>query len=228
MLRQRRVAAFIGVSLLSVVAPRGARAEGFAIGADAGYYDMTSATNSAKAVFDGKSGGLAFGGLVRVDVGRSFFAGVGARLFRKDGERAFVSGPTAPSFPLGHPLKVRVLPVYALFGYRLRHDAALTPYAGLGVGLTSYHEESTVAGILRGSVVASTKTTCAGGSSSVLRKVSGHAVAGLEYGRGRLRFAVEGMYLLAPNTLGIDGVSRVYHEDDVGGISAVGRVVFVP
>jgi hypothetical protein len=33
-----------------------------------------------------------------------------------------------------------------------------------------WQRESTVAGILRGSVVASTKTTWGGGSSSVLRK----------------------------------------------------------
>lgn len=210
---QRRVAAFIGVAAFTALAPRGARAQGFAVGVEAGYYDMTSASNSAKAVFDGKSGGLAFGALVRKDLGTSLFAGVGARIFRKDGERAFVAGPNAPSFPLGHPLKVRILPVYALIGYRFRHDAALVPYVGLGPGVTLYHEESTVAGL---------KTT------SSTSKVSGHAVAGVEYGRGRLRFAVEGMYTLAPNTIGLAGVSNVYDETDVGGISGVGRIVFVP
>lgn len=213
MFTQRRVAALIGVVLSSALAPRGARAEGFAVGVEAGYYDMTSASNSAKAVFDGKSGGLAFGALVRTDVGTSFFAGVGARMFRKDGERAFVAGPNAPSFPLGHPLKVRILPVYALLGYRFRHDAALVPYVGLGPGVTMYHEEDTVAGLV---------------TKSSTSKVSGHAVAGLEYGRGRLRFALEAMYTLAPKTLGIDGVSQVYGEDDAGGISGVGRIVFVP
>jgi hypothetical protein len=213
MLSQRQVAAFIGVALLSALAPRGARAGGFALGAEAGYYDMTSAADSAKAVFDGKSGGVAFGALARVDVGRSFFAGVGARMFRKEGQRAFVAGPGEPSFPLGHPLKVRVLPVYGLFGYRLRPEAALVPYAGVGVGLTSYHEESTVAGLV---------------TKSSTSKVSGHAVAGLEYGRGRLRFALEAMYMTAPDSIGLDGVSSVYGEDDVGGVSAVGRIVFVP
>ena len=210
---QRRVAAFIGVALFSAVAPQGARAGGFAVGAEGGYYDMTSAANSAKAVFDGKSGGVAFGALVRKDLGTSLFAGVGARMFRKDGERVFVAGPSAPSFPLGHPLKVRILPVYALVGYRFRPDAALVPYVGLGPGVTMYHEESTVAGLV---------------TKSSTSKVSGHAVAGLEYGRGHLRFAVEGMYTLARNTIGLDGVSNVYDENDVGGISGVGRIVFVP
>ena len=213
MLSQRQVGAFIVVAVLSALAPRGARAGGFAIGGDAGYYDMTNASNSAKAVFDGSSGGFAFGGLARVDLGTSFFAGVGARVFSKEGQRVFVAGPDEPSFPLGHPLKIRVLPVYGLFGYRFRADATLVPYVGLGVGLTSYREESTVAGEL-------TKTSTS--------KVSGHAVAGLEYGRGRLRFAVEAMYMTAPDTIGLDGVSNIYGEDDVGGVSAVGRIVFVP
>jgi hypothetical protein len=213
MFSQRQVGAFIGVAVLSALAPRGARADGFAICGDAGYYDMTNASNSAKAVFDGSSGGFAFGGLARLDVGTSFFAGVGARVFKKDGQRAFVAGPGEPSFPLGHPLKVRVLPVYGLFGYRFRSDASLVPYVGLGVGLTSYREESTVGGEL---------------TMNSTSKVSGHAVAGLEYGRGRLRFAVEAMYMTAPDTIGLDGVSNIYGEDDVGGVSAVGRIVFVP
>jgi len=213
MLSRRQVAGVFGLALVSVLAPRGAGAEGFAIGVEGGFYDMTNASNSAKAVFDGKSGGPTFGGLARVDLGRSFFVGVGARLFRKDGERAFVADKDGPAFSLGHPLKVRVLPVYGLLGYRLRHDAALTPYVGLGVGLTSYHEESDVAGDV-------TKVSTS--------KVSGHAVAGLEYGRSRLRFAVEGMYTTAPNTIGLEGVSKVYEEDDVGGLSVVGRIVFRP
>jgi opacity protein-like surface antigen len=210
---RRRVAGLIGVCVVSVLAPRAARAEGFAIGVEGGFYQMTNASNSAKAVFDGSSGGATFGGLARVDLGRSFFAGVGGRVFRKDGQRVFVADKDSPSFPLGHPLKVRILPVYALLGYRFSHDAALTPYAGLGVGLTSYHEESNVAGD-----VTNVSTS----------KVSGHLVAGLEYGRSHLRFAVEGMYMTAPNTIGLEGVSNIYDEDDVGGLSVVGRVVFVP
>jgi hypothetical protein len=40
----------------------------------------------------------------------------------------------------------------------------------MGLKSKRWHRESTVVGILRGSVVASTNTTWAGGSSSVFRK----------------------------------------------------------
>jgi hypothetical protein len=59
-------------------------------------------------------------------------------------------------------------------------------------------------------------------------KASGLLAAGLEYGRGRLRFGVEASYAIAPDSLGLGGVSRVYGEDDAGGFTALGRIVFVP
>src|ERR1700741_2730330 len=90
--------------LMGAVAPAGARADGFAIALEGGSYDMTNASKSAKAVFDGSSGGLTYGAFVRTSLGRSWFVGVGARMFRKDGERAFAADKDSPSFTLGHPL----------------------------------------------------------------------------------------------------------------------------
>ena len=65
-------------------------------------------------------------------------------------------------------------------------------------------------------------------TSASTTKPSFHGVLGLEYGRGSIRFAIEGMYMTAPNTIGTAGISKVYEEDDVGGASVVGRIVFVP
>src|SRR5262245_25571998 len=144
MLRHVRVVA-VGLALGFALAPRSARAEGFAIALEGGYYDMTNASKSANAVFDGSSGGATFGAFVRTGLGRSWFVGVGARRFSKTGERAFAADKDSPPFSLGHPLEVRVLPVYALVGYRLSPDASFSPYLGVGAGITSYHEESTVA-----------------------------------------------------------------------------------
>lgn len=204
----------IGVATLGILtaAAPSARAEGFAIALEGGYFDMTNASNSAQAVFDGSSGGFTYGAFLRTGLGRSWFVGAGARVFRKDGQRAFAADKDSPAFTLGHPLKVRVLPVYALAGYRLSPDSSFSPYLGAGVGFTSYKEESTVAGEEFEQ------------SSS---KVSFHGVLGAEYGLGRVRFGVEGMYTTAPDTLGHGGISAVYEEDDAGGFSVVGRIVLV-
>lgn len=204
-----------GASALMIVAAaaRPARAEGFGVALEGGYYDMTNARNSAKAIFDDASGGPVFGVFARYGVSRSFFVGAGARLFQKSGERAFAADKNSPPFRLGHPLDVRIIPVYALLGYRLSPDSTLSPYLGLGAGLTSYREESTVAGEV---------------TTDTASKPSFHGVVGLEYGLGKVRFAVEGMYMAVPNIIGEAGISKVYEEDDVGGFSVVGRVVFVP
>jgi hypothetical protein len=36
------------------------------------------------------------------------------------------------------------------------------------------------------------------------------------------------MYSVVPNSLGLGGVSKVYGEKDIGGLSIVGRLIFTP
>lgn len=200
--------------LLAAACAAPAAAREVAVSLEGGWADLTSASQSAKAVFDGASGGPTFGASLRVGVTRSLYVGVGGRFFRKEGERAFVASAGSPAFGLGHPLTVRIIPAYAYAGWRFRPDARLVPYLGLGVGAVSYREESTVGGLAE-PVVSQTKA-------------SGHVAGGVEYGRGRLRFGVEVSYSTAPDSLGLGGVSRVYGEDDVGGLAALGKIVFVP
>ena len=200
-------------AFVAAAAATPARAQGFAVGIEGGYYDMTNARDSAKAIFDGTAGGPTFGVFARLGIGRSWFVGAGARVFQKTGERAFAADKNSPAFRLGHPLEVRVLPVYALLGYRVSPDASLSPYLGVGAGMTSYREESTVAGEV---------------TTDTASKASFHGVLGLEYGQGKVRFALEGMYMTVPDIIGEAGISQVYEEDDVGGFSVVGRIVFVP
>lgn len=179
---------------------------------DGGWHELTNASNSAKAVFDGKSGGPTFGFAGQFGLGESFFIRAGARIFRRDGERVFVAAPASPVFGLGHPLEVRIIPAYGLIGYRFLQGASLRPYIGVGGGATSYNEESDVAG----EIFTSTAT-----------KASGHAVAGLDFGRGMFRVGGEVMYSVVPKTIGFGGVSQIYGEDDIGGLSAVVRLSFV-
>lgn len=206
------IARSAALPLLALAAAAVPAAAQTSVSLDAGYQDLTNAGRSAQAVFE-SSGGPTFGASVRFGLGRNAFAGATGRFFRKEGERAFVADPSSEVFRLGHPLTVRIVPAYATFGWRFSPDASFVPYAGLGAGVAFYRETSTVAGIDEDPV---SRT-----------KPSGLAFAGVEYGRGGVRFGLEGSYSLVPKTLEAGGVAEVYDEDDVGGFAVVGRVVFV-
>ncbi|MET0555815.1 MAG: hypothetical protein ABW221_22435 [Vicinamibacteria bacterium] len=206
------IARSAALSFLAVVTAAASAAAQTSVSLDGGYQDLTNAGRSAQAVFE-SSGGPVFGASVRFGLGRSAFVGATARFFRKEGERAFVAEPSAPVFRLGHPLAVRIVPAYATFGWRFSPDAAFVPYAGAGAGVAFYRETSTVAEIDEDPVS--------------LTKPSGLAFAGLEYGRGSLRFGLEASYALVPNALEAGGVAEVYDENDVGGFAVAGRVVLV-
>jgi hypothetical protein len=202
----------VGVAAL-IAASAGAAAAGeVAIGLEGGWADLSNASQSAQAVFDGASGGPTFGASVRWSVTPSIYVSLGGRYFSKEGERAFVANAGAPAFGLGHPLTVRLIPVHAQVGWRFRPDTRLVPYVGLGIGATSYHEESTVGGLDEPSVSET--------------KASGLVAGGVEYGQGRVRFGIDLSYSTVPDSLGVGGVSSVYGEDDVGGFTALGRIVF--
>jgi hypothetical protein len=185
----------------------------FGVSLEGGYFGMTNASKSAKAVFDGSSGGFTGGGSLRYVIGRSFFVGAGARYFERTGERVFVADATSPAFPLGHPLTFRTVPVYGMVGWRFMPDSRLVPYVAVGAGSTSVKEKSVVGGIEE---------------SQSQSKVSGHFMGGVEWGRGPFRFGAEIMYTTVPDTIGVGGVSKIYNEKDVGGLSFVGKIVIVP
>lgn len=178
---------------------------------EGGYFDMTNARSSAKAIFGGLPGGYTFGASLRVGLGESLFVGAGGRFFQREGQRAFVADKTSPPFRLGHPLTIRIIPAYALIGYRFRRGSRLLPYVFVGPGLTSYRETSVV-GELEVQPISQTK-------------LSGHIAAGVEYGQGSARFGIEAMYSMVPNSIGVAGISKVYGEDDIGGVTIVGRLV---
>ena len=208
-----RVLALFAVAL-SCVAPLSAGEIG--VSGDAGYFDLTNARKSAQAVFDGTAGGLTGGGALRYTFRGGLFVAAGARYFERTGERVYVENAGGPVFRLGHPLKVRMVPVYGLIGYRFerRRGMPLVPYLGVGGGVTTYHEESEIGGLVEG-VVDQTKG-------------AGYGVLGVEYGRGALRFGIELMYSTVPKAAGVGGVADVYGEDDIGGFTAVGKLTFVP
>ena len=183
----------------------------WAVGVEGGYSDMTNASKSAKAIFDGSSGGGTVGGFIRFGLGQSFFVEAHGRQFQRTGERVFVADASSQVFRLGHPLKIRLIPVYGVIGYRFGQNTHFAPYVTVGLGATSYREESNVAGLVE---------------TFSATKVSGHGALGLDYLAGPVRFGVEVGYSTVPNTIGQEGVSKVYAEKDVGGLTVLARLAF--
>jgi len=181
------------------------------IGVEGGYSEMTNASKSAKAIFDGSKGGGTFGGFVRIGLGQSFFLEAHGRHFQKTGERVFIADAAGEVFPLGHPLTIRLIPVYGAVGYRFLPSSHFAPYVTIGLGATSYKETSDVAGLVE---------------TQSATKFSGHGALGVDYLAGPLRIGVEVGYSTVPNTIGESGVSKIYNEKDVGGLTVLARLAF--
>jgi hypothetical protein len=197
----------LACALAALVAAPVAAGE-LAVEAHAGYFQM-AAGSSASAVF-GSSGGGTFGGAVRYTFWRGAFVTAGARTFSKEGERVFVTNPTSPVQKLGFPLRVRLTPIFLGVGYRLRDGKLIVPYAGLGGTLTSYKEESEVAG------ETFDEDHTDGGFLGF---------AGVEVGRGMFRVGAEAGYTSTSGAVGLGGVTKVYNEDNLGGWHVVGKAI---
>ena len=198
------------LSLLLVGGASEAQAQGLGFEVEAGYFDMTGARESARAVF-GSPGGFVAGGALRYELlGGRVPLRAAVRFHKREGERVFVADPSSPVFPLGHPLEMQLTSTYGTIGYRFG-EGFLKPYVAAGAGVTRFEEESLVAGLR---------------SSTSATKFTGVVAGGLELASGRFRFAAEATYMTVPNTIGIAGVSEVYGESNVGGLSVVGKIIF--
>jgi opacity protein-like surface antigen len=205
-----RSTALSSIALVAALAgPAPAGAGSFGVEVHGGYHGL-SATKSAQAVFDGSTGGATFGGAVRYVLHRGFYIAAGARTFSKSGERVYVAAAGDPVAKLGFPLDVRITPIFGTLGYRFREGHAFVPYLGVGGGVTQFRETSDVTGDVR-------EESRSPGSY--------HALAGLEYGTGMIRFGAEGVYSSAPDSIGVGGVSKVYGEKDIGGWSVLGKLI---
>jgi opacity protein-like surface antigen len=198
----------LAATALAALAVLPASAGEIAVEAHAGHFQM-AAENTASALF-GSRGAATFGGALRYSFWRGAFVSAGARTFSKEGERVFVSGVSAPVQKLGFPLSIRVTPAFLTVGYRFRDGRLVVPYLGAGGAITSYSEQSDVAGEA---------------FDDERSKTGFLGMAGVELGRGTFRFGAEVGYSSVPDTVGIGGVSKVYGEDDMGGVHAVGKLI---
>ena len=166
-----------------------------------------AATDSFEAV-TGTSRSTGLGGGVTVTrLWRGVFADVSFAQTKLDGERVFIHDGTV--YELGIPVEITMQPIDAAIGWRLV-KGRLSPYAGAGYSSMSYRETSRFSA--SGDDVnerASGPMVLAGADVAVLRW--------LHVG-GEVRYrAIDGV-------LGRGGVSEVYGEDSLGGVSAALRL----
>ena len=181
----------------------------FDVGAQGGIRWLTAASQSAKALFDGETSDVELGGFVSYAVTRDVFLSATAQVFQKEGERVFVVDAEGPVVPLGHPLKLRLIPAHLVIGYRFHPWPSVAPYLAVGGGVTFYREESTVGGVTE-----SVSTT----------KGMGIAQAGVDFVKRGVLVGVQASWSTVPNAVGTSGVSEVYGENDLGGVSVSVRL----
>ena len=188
------------------------RAQGIFAAAQGGYFDMSGAKRSLEAVV-GSSGFTTFGIETGYGFRRGLYASIGASFSpEKQGERVFLAGPSSPPFKLGFPLTLKTNVLYLDVGWRFLLKKRLVPYVAIGGELVSFRESSDVAG----EIIAQDQN-----------KGGFRALAGVEFKiTGPLRFGVEGVYSVVPNSIGVGGVSEIYGEDDIGGFTVLGKLIF--
>lgn len=209
-MRAARPSLLLATILMSGAAPL--RASDLWVAAQGGYFDMAGARRSMEAVV-GSSGFGSFGAEWGYGIHRGLFAAVGFSFFpSKEGERVFLAGPGDRPFPLGFPLRVSRTAAHLNVGWRFFRAKRFSPYAAIGAELVSLKETSEVAG----------ETIEEAQSKGGFR-----GLVGVEYrATRRLLFGAEIIGSTVPNAIGVSGVSRVYAEDDIGGLAVLGKVIY--
>lgn len=112
-------------------------------------------------------------------------------------------------YALGTPVAVKVTPIQVTLGYRVGREGSQAWYAGGGVGLYRYREESDA---LEHAIS--------------LHKAGYHALGGIEFPlMSRLSLAGEAQWTAVPKALGEAGLSSAFDEDDLGGTTFRVKVI---
>lgn len=169
-----------------------------------------AATQTFDATFSQHTGPF-FGGGLQAVILDHFVVEVGASRFKKDGERAFLSGGKA--FSLGIPLTATITPLEITGGYRFLFTGmpSVRPYAAAGWTRYSYKETSDFAFDGDNIDTHHSGVVANGGVEVRLHRWIGAAVD-VQYSRVR-------------GILGTGGVSQQAGEDDLGGVAARVKVI---
>jgi len=189
-----------------------ASAQGFGF---RGFGDVGGTRFTASQSFDavlGTHSGLEFGGGVEGVFPSGIFVNLRASRFQKDGTRVFVLNDEV--FDLGIPTTVRVTPVQVTGGYRFKVGRrTIVPYLGAGAGWFRYSETSEFADA---------------GEDASDTFTGYHFLGGAEWRMSRtIGVSGEAEWSVVPDALGQNpsGVSAVFNENDLGGVTFRVKIV---
>lgn len=177
---------------------------------DGGLRSMSNSPDTEKAIFD-KEPGLGLGVGLSYDLDPRLRIGVEGRRIRRDGERAFAADRNSQAFRLGHPLGLTLTGGLLTAEFHFPKLGPVAPYLGIGAGTVFWRERSDIAGLIERD----------SGSTGLFE-----GRVGIERQQGHLRLAIEGGISLARNAVGAGGLSKVYEENDLGGLFVVGKIGF--
>jgi opacity protein-like surface antigen len=163
---------------------------------------MFSASDSFETIL-GDTFNTVFGGGGQVVFPNGVFAQASFDRTQSTGTRAFVSGSQV--FTLDIPNRVTVTPVLVTGGYRSAGSGRVAPYFGGGVGWYTLEESS---------------PTLPATEPITSRHTGYHVLGGAEFPLARwIWIAGEAQWATVPKALGDTGISAVFDETDLGGIS---------
>lgn len=161
---------------------------------------LFTARDSFEAIVDGAFGVMFGGGGQYLFPGGGFLE-AGFERYQADGQRVLVSGNEYFRLPI--PTTISVTPIQFTAGYRPVPRSSIAPYLGAGVGVYRYREE----------------TPGASEAEVVSRNhFSFHFTGGVEYRVAPwVSLAGEAQWSGVPKSLGEEGISLVFGEEDLGG-----------
>jgi hypothetical protein len=170
------------------------------------------ANNSFNAIF-GRSTGLLFGGGAEVSIGSEWF--VQGRLSRWTGTGERVYAYEGNVSRLGIAETATMTPIDVTGGYRFPSQPRFAPYVAAGFGLLTYSEDS-----------ASSESSDASKGTFF----SYHVAGGIDVPLVKKWFSVAGevQYRGVPGAIGSGGISKLFGETNLGGLSACVKFLIGP
>jgi opacity protein-like surface antigen len=170
------------------------------------------AKNSFNAIF-GSAIGFLYGGGAEVSIGSEWFVQGRLSHWSKTGERVYEHEGDVSR--LGITETATMTPIDVAAGYRFASQPHFTPYAGGGFGVVRYDEDS----------AASDPSDASKGTF-----LSYHVAGGIEVPLVKKWLSVAGevQYRGVPGAIGSGGVSKLFGETNLGGLSACVKVLIGP
>jgi hypothetical protein len=190
-----------GTSSLASAQPIGA-----SVYATYGTTSLTASNTFEAAAGTSRKSAPGIGGTV-TGLWRGLFVDVAFTQYTLDAQRVFIDQGTV--FPLGIPVRITMRPFDLVGGWRHKGRSRFSPYGGAGVVFFQYREDSDFA---------------TAGDDVDERKTGLVVLAGADVRLMRLfKAGGEFRYRAVDGILGLGGVSQVFGDDQLGGLSFAAR-----